>query len=128
MQEQLAPMSEMWNSSDRHNSTNVNVAPKLCCEPHGDGSCTEVSAQIVTCNDDDGISCTGAQGSMLFGAPAGVQYWIQVAAPESFTKATALGGQLEFSFESTVPVTDPRLVFSDGFESGNTSAWSTTIP
>ena len=28
MQEQLAPMNEMWNSSDRYNSTNVNVAPK----------------------------------------------------------------------------------------------------
>lgn len=94
-------------------------------------SCLDVSAQMVTCNDDDGFSCSGAQGSMLFGATAGVQYWIQVAEPESDTKATkasALGGQLEFSFESTVPVTDPWLVFSDGFESGNTDPWSTTIP
>jgi len=95
------------------------------------GSCTDVSAQMVTCNDDDGFSCLGAQGSMLFGATAGVQYWIQVAEPEADTKATkalAVGGQLEFSFESTVPVTDPRLVFSDGFESGQTDEWSTTIP
>ncbi len=91
------------------------------------GSCEDVSAQIVTCNDDDGLSCTGAQGSMLFGATAGAQYWIQVAAPESFTKAEALGGQLEFSFESAVPVTDPWLVFSDGFELGNTIAWSTAV-
>jgi len=68
---------------------------------------------------------------MLFGATAGVQYWIQVAEPESFTKATkalAVGGQLEFSFESTVPVTDPWLVFSDGFESGQTDAWSSKVP
>jgi len=92
------------------------------------GSCVDVSAQIVTCNDSNGISCSGAQGSMLFGATAGVQYWIQVAAPESFTKAAALGGQLEFSFESMVPVTDPWLVFSDGFESSNTDAWSSSVP
>ena len=72
----------------------------------------------------------GASGSVTTGADGEAAFVYPGLGGDGVDQVTASGtfGAVPFSCAATVVWFDASLIFADGFESGNTSAWSTTVP
>ena len=74
----------------------------------------------ITCSDDDFSCLSGVlQSTTEFMATSGSTYFFRIA---GYSYAH---GNYQLSVRQTIVV---PLIFSDGFESGNTNAWSSTVP
>ncbi len=146
---------EPWSQTDR-NVLDASGAMRFCngsvCAPIGpvelpsgawvtsiELSARDVSADNVTAAFSrcavGGFSCEIVGGVTTSGTPGLTQVTADLPAPEyidnrNYTYAiqVILGPDQDTGFLSTRLVVDMETVFGDGFDSGDTSAWSAAVP